>query len=101
MDDTRERLAAYAHDAWSGWMKYLFSKCERDGDPLVGHERDLIIPAWAVERWTRQMCTAYTDLPENEKESDRAEADRMLAIMAVASGGAADGETKHNATNTD
>ena len=23
----REALADYAHDAWSGWMKYLFSKC--------------------------------------------------------------------------
>jgi hypothetical protein len=77
----RESLAAYAHDAWSGWMEYLFSKCERDGDPEAGHERDLIIPAWAVERWKRQATTAYHALPEEEKASDRTEADKMIAMM--------------------
>src|SRR4051812_34237278 len=25
--DTREALAAYAHEAWSGWMAYFFGKC--------------------------------------------------------------------------
>ena len=76
--ERREALAAYAHDAWSGWMKYLFGKCEKGGG---GHA---LIPPWAVERWMRQMDTAYKDLPEDEKESDRKEADRMLAIMAGA-----------------
>ncbi|GAF83654.1 unnamed protein product, partial [marine sediment metagenome] len=23
----REELAEYAHEAWSGWMRHLFSKC--------------------------------------------------------------------------
>lgn len=71
----REGLAEYAHAAWSGWMKYLFEKCDnRGGDTLV-------IPAWAVERWQRQANTPYGDLPESEKESDRIEADRMIEIM--------------------
>jgi len=74
--DTREALAEYAHEAWSGWMKYLFSKTMRES--ITGGE---IIPAWAVERWQRQLSTPYADLPEEEKESDRAEADKMLAIM--------------------
>lgn len=74
-DRLRESLAAYAHDAWSGWMQYLFSKSTRNDDGTM------TIPAWAVERWTRQMTTAYTDLPEDEKKSDRAEADQMLAIL--------------------
>lgn len=73
--DRRERLAAYAHDAWAGWMRYMFSKC-------VDHDGESVIPQWAVERWTRQMMTAYQDLPEGEKESDRAEADKILAIAA-------------------
>lgn len=73
---TRESLAEYAHDAWSGWMRYLFGKSTRNQDGTI------TIPAWAVDRWTRQAGTKYADLPENEKDSDRAEADKMIGIMA-------------------
>lgn len=74
---TREQLAEYAHNAWAGWMKYMLEKTIETGD---GCEE---IPAWAVERWTRQMNTAYKDLPEDEKISDRKEADEMLKIMGT------------------
>jgi hypothetical protein len=77
MDEQREALAAYAHEAWSGWMLYLFSKCDTDED---GGMR---MPKWAVERWSRQMDTEYDRLSEQEKESDRAEADKMLGIMGI------------------
>ena len=71
----REELAALSHEQWSGWMKYLFTKCRtRDN-------REVVIPKWAVERWQRQMVTLYADLPEDEKNSDREEADRILAII--------------------
>lgn len=73
--DTREALAEYAHEAWSGWMKYLLSKCDQTGNTYA------TIPTWAVRRWQRQMNTPYAELSEEEKESDRAEADKMLAIM--------------------
>jgi len=73
----REPLAEYAHVAWAGWMKYLFEKSTRNADGTV------TIPAWAVERWTRQAETKYADLPENEKDSDRTEADRMIEIMTT------------------
>jgi len=73
--ETRELLAAYAHDAWSGWMKYMFSKS------LVTILGFVVIPAPLVERWTRQMNTPYEELPESEKLSDRAEADKMLEII--------------------
>ena len=72
----REALAEYAHEAWSGWMKYLFSKCRIWPD--VG---TAIIPKCLVERWQRQMGTPYAELPESEKASDREEADKMLAIL--------------------
>lgn len=72
--DTREALAAYAHEAWAGWMRYMFAKCNSTG---VG----LAIPDALVERWQRQMSTPYADLPEEEKRSDRKEADEMLAIV--------------------
>ena len=78
-DDTRERLAAYAHEAWSGWMKYLFSKAEiiheSSGGDTAHLNEDL------VERWTRQMNTPYADLPEDEKKSDLEEADKMIALL--------------------
>ena len=74
----REQLAAYAHEAWSGWMKYMFSKCHDGlGDGLA-------IDKELVERWTRQMNTPYAELPETEKISDRDEAHKMLEIMAKA-----------------
>jgi len=69
-----EELAAYAHEAWSGWMRYMFGKCLKESDGLK-------IPQALVERWTRQMQTPYAELPENEKESDRAEALKMQEIF--------------------
>lgn len=71
----RERLAALAHAQWSGWMEYLFDKCQMNEDGTA------TIPAWAVERWQRQMRTPYAELPEDEKESDRAEADKVLEVL--------------------
>ncbi len=72
----REKLAALAHEQWSGWMQYLFSKC------TYNHaDGTYTIPQWAVERWSKQMETEYKDLSEDEKESDRAEADKVLVIV--------------------
>jgi hypothetical protein len=75
MNDLREQLAALAHKQWAGWMKYLFEKSIEGGDGCIE------IPALFVARWKRQMNTSYVDLPENEKESDRAEADKMLRVI--------------------
>ena len=72
----REALAAYAHEAWSGWMQYLFNP-ERGGHSRNGWR----ICSESYERWSRQAHTAYADLPEKEKHSDRDEADKMLALM--------------------
>ena len=69
----REELADLCHQQWSGWMEYLFSTCIE--------ENGLIIPTWAAERWKRQMNTAYKDLSEEEKDSDRREADRFIATL--------------------
>lgn len=71
----RHQLARYAHEAWSGWMQYMFSKGLKEADGTY------LMPAWAVERWTRQMETDYRELPASERESDLAEADKMLAIL--------------------
>lgn len=73
----REELANYAHDAWAGWMQYLFSKAE------LNHDGSWTMPKWAVERWQKQMDTAYIELSEEEKESDRVEADKILEVCGI------------------
>ena len=70
-----EALAAYAHKAWAGWMGYLFSK---SGHYANGSE---LIPPKLADRWKRQAATPYLRLPEEEKESDRIEAKKMLKII--------------------
>jgi hypothetical protein len=73
----REKLAELAHNQWVGWMNYLFSQCEIN---IHGH---CVIPQWANERWHRQVATRYADLSEVEKDSDRNEADRFLAVFSA------------------
>ncbi len=70
-----EELAAYAHDAWSGWMSYMFSK------GTAGEDGSMVIPKWAVDRWGRQAATASSEVPAEEKASDRAEAAKMQSIV--------------------
>ena len=83
--DVRERLADYAHEAWSGWMRYMFTIGTLLNDkwmsPEPGQQAKLLLPEWAVERWQRQMNTPYAELPESEKASDRDEADAILTII--------------------
>ena len=71
----REKLAEHAHDSWTGWMEYLFSQSELKSNGTV------VIPVGSVKRWLRQMHTPYANLSESEKESDRVEADKILAII--------------------
>ena len=70
-----EQLAELAHNQWSDWMKYLFSKGEFNDDGTW------TMPKWAVDRWTRQMNTKYENLSIDEKNSDKIEADKMLEII--------------------
>lgn len=72
--DIKERLAEYVHEAWSGWMDYMFMCSAKD------ERGQIIIPPKLVERWERQMATPYYLLPENEKQSDRDEADKIIEI---------------------
>lgn len=75
-NELREKLARLAHEQWSGWMEYLFAQCQFNEDGTV------TIPASFALRWHRQMNTQYYDLSESEKESDRREADKILATWS-------------------
>lgn len=74
-EDIIEEHADFAHSAWSGWMKFLFSKTTSNED---GSET---IPKKLADKWKRQLETDYKDLPEDEKESDRDEARKVLKIV--------------------
>lgn len=82
-NELREQLAELCHKQWSGWMEYLFSKCMREVGQFDRDTGALIIPRQAVERWQRQMDTPYSGLSEDEKESDRKEADRFIALLYI------------------
>ena len=85
-----ERVAAFCHSQWSGWMKYLFSK---SSFPQGG---GCLIPEWATERWLRQMKTDYMDLSDQEKESDRKEARGFLAALDQKAGEPGECQAKYH-----
>ena len=73
MDDIVEQLAAIEHARWAGWEKYrevCVTQVRRAGDAET-HE----------DRWRRLRETPYDRLTEKEKESDRVEARKSLAVM--------------------
>ena len=72
-----DALSMYAHNAWSGWMQYMFGKSIRDVDGAM------LIPSEYVERWERQSQTAYSELPLSEQVSDQDEALKILAILRL------------------
>ncbi len=82
----REELASLCHVQWSGWMQHLFSKCDATMPIVLSALEDgsLIIPAEYVKNLRKQMRTPYSELSEIEKDSDRKEADRFLAIIEIA-----------------
>jgi len=81
-------LAHYAHDAWSRWMQYLFTKGRLNKSGSFTIKKD------SVDRWQRQMNTTFYDLPQEEKESDFTEAKTILDLQKVLLQVPLDKETK-------
>jgi hypothetical protein len=82
----RERLAELCHAQWSGWMRYMLGDCDSSICPAVRgpnaeHPQPRLQHADYLARWRRQMATPYADLSDAEKNSDRAEADRFIALI--------------------
>lgn len=71
----RELLADVMHQIWAKWMNYLFSVSVQNEDGTW------TIPKEFAERWQRQVNTKYQDLSEKEKQSDRHQADKVLATV--------------------
>lgn len=67
-----ERLAGFLHEElWAGWALWMI---ERWYTTTTGEES-------FQQRWERQAHTAYADLTEQEKESDRIEARKLLSFL--------------------
>jgi len=75
MESLRERISNAQHEIWAHWMNYLFSVCQENPDGTF------LIPADKAERWHAQMATSYSDLTESEKDSDREQAEKIIAIL--------------------
>jgi hypothetical protein len=75
IDELVEKLAAIEHERWSHWQRYLHGKCERQPDG------SLLIPADLVQRWQEQFERAYSNLTDEEKQSDRDQVDRYLPLV--------------------
>ena len=73
--DLLESLAQLEHDErWSGWHLYEEEKryqLHQSGEPYL-------------DRWNRLAKTPYSQLSERDKESDRIEVRKSLAIIRAA-----------------
>ena len=70
-----EKGASLEHERWAGWQKYLHSLCVRNDDG------SLTIPVEKVKRWEKQIKAKYSELTEQEKESDRIEVRKYLSLL--------------------
>jgi len=71
----REKLSDVQHEIWASWMRWVFHICPGHDDGSV------TIPANLATRWKRQIHTGYSDLTEQEKDSDREQADKCLVAL--------------------
>jgi hypothetical protein len=67
-DDLLEQLAALEHEQWARWTEHMLNNLTPDN----------------IARWQRQIATPYASLSEQEKESDREWARKILALLRAA-----------------
>jgi hypothetical protein len=74
--DLVEALAALEHERWSSWERYRETKVDADQNAILTAHLEL-----NEERWQRLRETPYAELSEREKESDRVEARKTIALL--------------------
>jgi len=79
LDELLETLASVEHERWSHWQRYMHSKCVSQGD-----DGALLIPADLVKQWEKQIATPYSELSNEEKESDREQVRKYLPLIVDA-----------------
>ena len=63
--ETLEATAALVHRQWANWARYMLDNLSEEN----------------ITRWQKQMHTTYMDLPETQKDSDRAWAALYLFLL--------------------
>jgi hypothetical protein len=81
LNELLETLASVEHERWCHWQRYMHSKCVPQGD-----EGALLIPADLVKQWEKQLATPYSELTDEEKESDREQVRKYLPLIVGALG---------------
>lgn len=79
-----EDLAVIQHEIWAHWMKYLFSKCSEQElfeNGKYFKTGNLVINKDLVEHWKRQIETPYSELTEQEKQSDRNQVEKFIHLL--------------------
>lgn len=72
---TLDRLAAIEHERWASWQQYVHDHGEQQPDG------SLIVPADLVSHWNTQIKTPYSELSEQEQESDRKQVRKYLPTI--------------------
>ena len=80
-EDLKEKLADIEHQRWADWQEFLFSVCEPYNTDDITEHGQIIIPRAFVACWQKEIDTAYKDLTEKEKDSDREQVDRYLPLL--------------------
>ena len=62
-----EKIAPLEHEQWAHWTKYMLDNLTEEN----------------IARWRKQIETDYSDLSEEEKESDRVWARKLLEIDEI------------------
>lgn len=70
-----DELAAVEHERWAHWQRYVHRQATQQSDG------SLRLPADLVARWERQIATKYSELTENEKESDRDQVRKYMPLI--------------------
>jgi len=79
-EDFVEKGADIEHTRWAKWQEYFFNKCEIETLEYDG-KKLLFLPEELYNRWLKQIKTPYSELSEQEKESDRKEVRTYLPLI--------------------
>ena len=88
-DDTLEKLAELEHVQWCEWadvlsddLSSLLKVIDKSDVELSGDEQQLVLRVKdRLDKWNKLMIP-YSDLPEEEKEKDRAYALKVKSIIS-------------------
>ena len=76
--DVLDRLAEIEHERWAHWQRYVHDSCRKEADG------SLVIPAELVQRWERQITTPYSELSQDERNSDIEQVEHYLPTVIEA-----------------